>query len=41
MTKDLASTISFPPTEATATSKLMMNYCGSDFSLNMGRVIGL
>jgi hypothetical protein len=41
MTKDLARTVSFPPVEATATLKLIMNWCGSDFSLNLGSVIGL
>jgi hypothetical protein len=41
MTKDLARTVSFPPMEATAASKLIMNWCGSDFPLNLGNVIGL
>ena len=41
MMKDLASTASFPPVEATATSKLMMNCCGSDLPLNLGKVMGL
>jgi hypothetical protein len=31
ITKDLARTVSFPPVEATAASKLIMNWCGSDF----------
>ena len=41
MTKDLASTASFPPAEATAASKLMMNYHGFDIPLNLGKVMGL
>ena len=41
MTKDLASTASFPPAEATAASKLMMNWRGSDLPLNLGKVVGL
>ena len=39
MTNDLAKTVSFPPVEATATSKLMMNWRGSDLLLNLGRVM--
>ena len=38
---DLAKIVSFPPTEATAASKLMMNGRGSDLPLNLGRIIGL
>ena len=41
MTNDLAKTVSFPPAEATAASKLMINWRGSDFPLNLGRVMGL
>ena len=41
MTKDLASTTSFPPAEATAASKLMMNCRGSDLPLNLGKVMSL
>ena len=41
MTKDLASTASFPPAEATVASKLMINWRGSDLPLNLGKVIGL
>ena len=41
MTKDLASTASFPLTEATATSKLMMNCRGSNLPFNFGKVMGL
>jgi len=41
ITNDLAKTVSFPPAEATAASKLIMNWCGSDLPLNLGRVIGL
>ena len=41
ITNDLAKTVSFPPTEATATLKLMMNRRGSDLPLNLGRVMGL
>ena len=41
MTNDLAKIVSFPPAEATAASKLMMNLRGSDLLLNLGRVIGL
>jgi hypothetical protein len=41
MTKDFASTASFPPVEATAASKLIMNWHGSVFPLILGRVIGL
>jgi hypothetical protein len=44
MMKDMASTVSklmIKPTEATAASKLMINCYGSNFPLNMGRVIGL
>ena len=41
MMKDMASTVSFPPTEATAASKLIMNYQGSVCPLNFGRDMGL
>ena len=41
MMKDLASTASFPPAEATTGSKLMMNWCGSNLPLNLGKVIDL
>jgi hypothetical protein len=41
MTKDLARTVLFPPTEATAASKLIMNLYEFDFSLILGNVIGL
>ena len=41
MTNDLAKTVSFPPVEATAASKLMMNWWGSDLLLNLGRIMGL
>jgi len=41
MTNDLAKTVSFPLAEATAASKLMMNWRGSDLLLNLGRVMGL
>ena len=41
MTKDLTSTASFPPAEATTGSKLMMNWCGSDLPLNLGKVMDL
>jgi hypothetical protein len=41
MTKDFAITMSFPLAEATAASKLIMNWHGSVFSLNLGKVIGL
>jgi hypothetical protein len=41
MTKDLPRTALFPPAEAIAASKLIMNWCGSDFPLNLGNVIGL
>ena len=41
MINDLAKTVSFPPMEATAASKLMMNWHGSYLSLNLGRVMGL
>ena len=37
---DLAKIVSFPPIEATAASKLMMNWHGSDLPLNLGRVMG-
>ena len=40
ITNDLVKTVSFPPAEATAASKLMMNWRGSDLPLNLGRVIG-
>ena len=38
---DLAKTVSFPPAEAMAASKLMMNWRGSDLPLNLGRVMDL
>ena len=41
MTNDLAKTVSFPPAEATAASKLLLNWRGSDLPLNLGRVMGL
>ena len=41
ITNNLARIVSFPPAEATATSKLMMNWRGSDLPLNLGRVMGL
>ena len=41
MTKDLAGTASFPPAEATAASKLMINWHGSDLPFNLGKVMGL
>ena len=41
MMKDLASTASFPPAEATVALKLMMNCRGSDLPLNLGKVMGL
>ena len=41
ITNDLARTMTFPPAEAIATSKLMMNWRGSDLPLNLGRVMGL
>ena len=41
MTNDLTKTVSFPPAEATAASKLMMNWRGSDLPLNLGWVMGL
>jgi hypothetical protein len=41
MTNDLAKTVSFPPTEATAASKLMMNWRGPVLPLNLGRVMGM
>jgi len=41
MTKDLASTASFPTAEAIAASKLMMNCRGSGLPLNLGKVMGL
>jgi hypothetical protein len=41
ITNDLAKTVSFSPAEATAASKLMMNWRGSDLPLNLGRVMGL
>ena len=41
MTNDLAKIVSFPPAEATAASKLTMNWWGSDLPLNLGRVMGL
>ena len=41
MTKDLASIASFPPVEATATSKLMINWHGSDLPLNLGKLMVL
>jgi hypothetical protein len=39
ITKDLAKTVSFPLAEATAASKLMMNWRKSDLPLNLGRVM--
>ena len=41
ITNDLAKTVSFPPAEAMAALKLMMNWRGSDLPLNLGRVMGL
>jgi hypothetical protein len=41
ITNDLAKTMLFPPMEATASSKLMMNWQGSDLPLNLGRVMVL
>ena len=41
MTKDLTNTVLFPSTEATAASKLMMNWRGSIFPLYLGKVMGL
>jgi hypothetical protein len=38
---DLDRTVSFPPAETIAASKLMMNWRGSDLPLNLGRVMGL
>ena len=40
-TKDFAKTVSLPPAEAMAASKLMTNYLGSVLPLNFGKVIGL
>jgi hypothetical protein len=37
----LVRTLSFPHVEATAASKLMMHWRGSDLPLNLGRVMGL
>ena len=41
ITNDLAKTVSFPPAETIAASKLMMNSGGSDLPLNLGRVMVL
>jgi hypothetical protein len=41
ITNDLAKTLSLPPADATTTSKLMMNWRGSDLPLYFGKVIGL
>ena len=41
MTNDLAKTVSFPPAEAMAASKFMINWRGSDLLLNLGRVKGM
>lgn len=41
ITKDFAITVSFPLAEATATLKLIMNWCGSIFLLNLGKVMSL
>ena len=41
ITNDLAKTVSFPPAEATAALKLMMNWRRSNLLLNLGRVMGL
>jgi hypothetical protein len=41
MTKGMASTMSFPPTEATTALKLIMNYQGFVCPLNFGRDMGL
>ena len=41
MMNDLAKIVSFPPAEDTAASKLMMNWCGSNLPLNLGRIMGL
>ena len=41
ITNDLAKAVSFPPTEAIATSKLMIKWGESDLPLNLGRVMGL
>ena len=41
ITNDFAKMVSFPPAEATVASKLMINWCGSDLPLNLGRLIGL
>jgi hypothetical protein len=38
---NLAKTLSLPPADATAASKLMMNRRGFDLSLYFGKVIGL
>jgi hypothetical protein len=37
----LAKMVSFPLAEATAASKLMINWRGSILPLNLGRVMGL
>ena len=39
--KDFARTVSFPPAEAIAASKLIMNWQGSVWPLNLGREMGL
>ena len=41
MTKDFAKTVSLPPAEAMAASKLVTNYLGSVLPLNFGKVMGL
>ena len=41
ITNHLAKTVSFRPMEATAASKLLLNWRGSDLPLNLGRVMGL
>ena len=41
ITNDLVKTVSFPPAEAMAASKLMMNWRGSDLPLNLGTVMSL
>jgi hypothetical protein len=41
ITNDLAKTLLLPTADATAASKLMMNWRGSDLPLYFGKVIGL
>ena len=41
ITNDFTKTVSFLPAEATAASKLMINWRGSDLPLNLDRLIGL